>query len=162
MLSNIGDMEAILKHFLENRKIQLSFDDSVSSKYLADGRHEVVVKGIKGRTIEDTFLSDKTFVYIKEKYDLLIPTSLEIQSIESDEKTIVAIDNKTYFTNVKRTVLRNFGYDLSFNSLLNIYLNNGNYTCKIEIKKDSSLSDVQLSCSFMKELISKKCFSFIW
>ncbi len=159
-ITSLNQFEGIIKFFIENKKLQFNFDEEKSSQYLKDGTTEFVIKSFSNKPNEHLFFSDSSFVYIKEKHDLLIPTSLKLDSFMTKENVVIKIDDEVYFTDITRKHQRDSISSLILNSALRIDFNNGNLDLKIDITQNTIIEDISIAFAFIEKLSETQFFEF--
>lgn len=159
-LKNLEHLKTILNYFLENRKLQFNYNEKTSSEYLLNGEHEIVVKSVQTLEEKTPFLSEITSIYLKEKHDLLIPTSLELESFQAQENVLIEINGDIYFKSIKRKYSRDNSVTIILNSALQIIVDNGKLHFRLDINDNTLIQHISKAIDFMEKAIEHRKFEF--
>ena len=152
--ANIQDFVNLLLFFNENRKHQYNFTEDKTNKYMTDTNNEIVLNciGIKGNDPISTLFSRDSFIYIKTKYDELIPTTLELSELKKINNEPVKINEKVYFPNVTRVFRKNSDTIFDFNSALSLRIEDKDIKLDINSSNKTKIVDTISAFEFLKDI----------
>lgn len=156
-IESIGQLEGLLKYFLENRTLQFHYNEKTESEYLKEGVDEFVIKSFGTPFIPKSLFSKSSCIYIKGEHDL-IPTALEIKSLQTSIPFIIKSIDNIVFDTTTITYDRNEKAQITINSVLQLLYDNKKYYFNININKNSKIIDIPVAFRFIESVIKNKCF----
>lgn len=157
--SKIKDFKDLLDFFLSNRNDQLSFKQGQYDKILEDGDVNLQVKFIKkGNPFKD-MMSEHSYVYLKNKYDMVIPTNLKFSRIGLKKDVEIRCNNRQYFRSIEIAELKGGITELTLNTALKLVQTSSEI--KIDLSSDEGVKilDYIEAANFLNELKNSKQFS---
>lgn len=157
---NIQDFVSLLLFFNENKKHQYNFTEDKTDKYMKDEKNEVVfnIIAIKGTDPISLIFSNESFVYIRNKYDELLPTTLQLSELRRIKNESVKVNDKVYFTEVTSVYRKNYGDVLAFNSALSLRKESSDINFDLKSTDDTCIEDLVRAVEFMKMAEKEKHF----
>ena len=156
IVNNIKHFEGLITFFLENKKLQFNYNETTVSEYLKDGISEFVIKSFGESLINKIVFDRLSFIYIKEKHDLLVPTGLEISSLQ--QENILNIRSESInLKSLYSKYYRNGMIEIAINSILKIIINDNKAQFKLKLNDESKIVDIPKAFAFIESIVRSKC-----
>ncbi len=152
-IENIELLEQICNLFIENQKSKFNF--LIDNQNLAETLKEnpkLTLKTISKPNIKDAIFSDYASIYIETKEGIQIPTNLKIEEFSSIINSVVKINDKIYFTEVKNIFNKKDEIIFYFNTALKLELKDNHLYFKLKQEEDVLFDDLLIGNEFLDEL----------
>lgn len=157
-ITKLKELEVLIGHFIENRKLQYNFSDCDVDDYLK-GVNTLVFKSIRSKSFTDDLLSDNSFIYVKDKFGSLIPTSLQLQEIGNSQNIRICINEKEYFSKIQLRNNRDIGKYIFINTALRIRISGVKLDLDYIFNDEVLVHDAISAAEFLFDIGKYKYFS---